>query len=128
MTTAINNKNIVLGVCGGIAAYKSVELLRLLKKQGANVRVIMTENAGAFVGPLTFEALSGETVCLNLFEKSDNASIKHIDWAKSSDAVIIAPATANMIGKLACGIANDALSTFMLAVTCPVGVCPSMNT
>ncbi len=128
MTTAINNKNIVLGVCGGIAAYKSVEVLRLLKKQGANVRVIMTENAGAFVGPLTFEALSGETVCLNLFEKSDDASIKHIDWAKASDAVIIAPATANMIGKLACGIADDALSTFMLAVTCPVGVCPSMNT
>ena len=128
MTTAIKNKNIVLGVCGGIAAYKSVELLRLLKKQGANVRVIMTENAGAFVGPLTFEALSGEIVCLSLFEKSGDASIKHIDWAQASDAVIIAPATANMIGKLANGIADDALSTFMLAVTCPVGVCPSMNT
>jgi len=69
MTTTIKNKNIVLGVCGGIAAYKSVELLRLLKKQGANVRVIMTENAGTFVGPLTFEALSGEQVCTDLFEK-----------------------------------------------------------
>ena len=128
MTTAIANKNIVLGVCGGIAAYKSVELLRLLKKLGANVRVIMTEKAGEFVGPLTFEALSGETACLSLFKKSGDASIKHIDWAKASDAVVIAPATANMIGKLACGIADDALSTFMLAVTCPVGVCPSMNT
>ncbi|MDY6792687.1 MAG: bifunctional phosphopantothenoylcysteine decarboxylase/phosphopantothenate--cysteine ligase CoaBC [Thermodesulfobacteriota bacterium] len=128
MTTAIKNKNIVLGVCGGIAAYKSVELLRLLKKQGANVRVIMTENAGAFVGPLTFEALSGEMVCSSLFEKRDDASIKHIDWAKAADAVIIAPTTANMIGKLANGIADDALSTFMLAVTCPAGVCPSMNT
>jgi len=128
MTKAIKDKNIVLGVCGGIAAYKSVELLRLLKKEGAHVRVIMTENAGAFVGPLTFEALSGEPVCLSLFEKSGDASIKHIDWAKASDAVIIAPATANMIGKLACGIADDALSTFMLAVTCPVGICPSMNT
>ncbi|MBT8357984.1 MAG: bifunctional phosphopantothenoylcysteine decarboxylase/phosphopantothenate--cysteine ligase CoaBC [Desulfobacterales bacterium] len=128
MTTAIKDKNIVLGVCGGIAAYKSVELLRLLRKQEANVRVIMTENAEEFVGPLTFEALSGEPVCSNLFEKNGDASIKHIDWAKASDAVIIAPATANIIGKLACGIADDALSTFMLAVTCPVGVCPSMNT
>ncbi len=128
MTTAIKNKNIVLGVSGGIAAYKSVELLRLLKKQGANVRVIMTENAEAFVGPLTFEALSGEIVCLSLFEKSSDASIRHIDWAEQADAVIIAPATANIVGKLANGIADDALSTFMLAVTCPVGICPSMNT
>jgi phosphopantothenoylcysteine decarboxylase/phosphopantothenate--cysteine ligase len=128
MTNAIKNKNIVLGVCGGIAAYKSVEILRLLKKQGANIRVIMTENAGAFVGALTFEALSGEIVCSSLFEKNGDASIRHIDWAQAADAVIIAPATANIIGKLANGIADDALSTFMLAVTCPVGVCPSMNT
>jgi len=128
MITVIKNKNIVLGVCGGIAAYKSVELLRLLKKQGANVRVIMTENAGAFVGPTTFEALSGETVCISLFEKTSDASIRHIDWAEEADAVVIAPATANIIGKLANGIADDALSTFMLAVTCPVAVCPSMNT
>jgi phosphopantothenoylcysteine decarboxylase/phosphopantothenate--cysteine ligase len=128
MTTAIKDKNIVLGVCGGIAAYKSVELLRILKKLDANVRVIMTEHAGAFVGPLTFQALSREPVCTSLFEKSDDASIKHIDWARASDAVIIAPATANMIGKFAGGIADDALSTFMLAVTCPIGICPSMNT
>ena len=127
MKTHLNDKNIVLGVCGGIAAYKSVELLRLLKKQGASVRVIMTQNARAFVGPVTFEALSGQAVCTGLFEKGEDASIRHIDWAQASDAVVIAPATANMIGKLAGGIADDALSTFILAVTSPVIICPSMN-
>ncbi|MBW2572794.1 MAG: bifunctional phosphopantothenoylcysteine decarboxylase/phosphopantothenate--cysteine ligase CoaBC, partial [Deltaproteobacteria bacterium] len=110
------------------AAYKSVELLRLLVKQGANVRGIMTENAQWFVGPLTFEALSAQPVCTDLFEKNDDASIRHIQWAEAADAVVIAPATANIIGKLSSGIADDALSTFLLAVICPVIVCPSMNT
>ena len=128
MKTVIEKKNIILGVSGGIAAYKSVELLRLLVKQGANVRVMMTKNAQWFVGPLTFEALSGQPVCTDLFEKNDDASIRHIQWAEAADAVVIAPATANIIGKLSCGIADDALSTFILAVTCPVIVCPSMNT
>ena len=128
MKTVIEKKNIILGVSGGIAAYKSVELLRLLVKQGANVRVMMTKNAQWFVGPLTFEALSGQPVCTDLFERNDDASIRHIQWAEAADAVVIAPATANIIGKLSCGIADDALSTFMLAVTCPVIVCPSMNT
>ncbi|MCP4344733.1 MAG: bifunctional phosphopantothenoylcysteine decarboxylase/phosphopantothenate--cysteine ligase CoaBC [Desulfobacterales bacterium] len=129
MKIGINNKNIVLCVCGGIAAYKSAEFLRLLIKQDANVRVIMTQNATEFVGPLTFEALSGQPVCTSLFEKSsDDASIKHIDWAGEADAVVIAPATANIIGKCAHGIADDALSTFLLAVKCPVLICPSMNT
>ncbi|MGB5992388.1 MAG: bifunctional phosphopantothenoylcysteine decarboxylase/phosphopantothenate--cysteine ligase CoaBC, partial [Desulfobacterales bacterium] len=128
MKSIIDNKNIVLGVSGGIAAYKSVELLRLFVKEGANVRVIMTKYAQAFVGALTFEALSGQAVCTDLFKKSDDASIRHIDWAEQADAVVIAPATANIIGKLANGIADDALSTFMMAVTCPVVLCPSMNT
>jgi phosphopantothenoylcysteine decarboxylase / phosphopantothenate---cysteine ligase len=128
MKTVIEKKNIILGVSGGIAAYKSVELLRLLVKQGANVRVMMTENAQWFVGPLTFEALSAQPVCTDLFEKNDDASIRHIQWAEAADAVVIAPATANIIGKLSGGIADDALSTFLLAVTCPVIVCPSMNT
>ncbi len=125
----LNNKNIILGVCGGIAAYKSVELLRLLKKEGANVRVIMTENARKFVGELTFEALSGQPVCTSLFHKGDT-SITHIDWAEKADAVVIAPATANIIGKHANGIADDALSTFLLAVAPPKQkiFCPSMNT
>jgi phosphopantothenoylcysteine decarboxylase/phosphopantothenate--cysteine ligase len=126
-TNAIQGKNIVLGVCGGIAAYKSVELLRLISKQEANVRVIMTENACRFVGTVTFEALSKQSVCTSLFEERNDASIKHIQWAQEADAVVIAPATANMIGKLAHGMADDALSTFMLATTCPVMICPSMN-
>jgi phosphopantothenoylcysteine decarboxylase / phosphopantothenate---cysteine ligase len=128
MSHIIDKKNIVLGVSGGIAAYKSVELLRLFVKEGANVRVILTKNAQEFVGTLTFEALSGRSICTDLFEKNDDASIRHIDWAQQADIAVIAPATANIIGKLANGIADDALSTFMMAVTCPVVLCPSMNT
>lgn len=119
--------SIILGVCGGIAAYKSVELLRSIRKLGMQVRVIMTTNAAKFVGPITFEALSGNPVCINLFEGSDRASIQHIEWARSAKAVVVAPATANIIGKLACGIADDALSTFLLAAACPILICPSMN-
>jgi phosphopantothenoylcysteine decarboxylase / phosphopantothenate---cysteine ligase len=128
MESVIKNKSIVLGVSGGIAAYKSAELLRLFIKEGANVRVIMTRNAQAFVSPLTFQALSRQTVCTSLFEKSGDASIRHIEWAEKADVVVIAPATADVIGKLANGIADDPLGTFMLAVTCPAILCPSMNT
>jgi phosphopantothenoylcysteine decarboxylase / phosphopantothenate---cysteine ligase len=128
MTNILEKKNIILGVSGGIAAYKSVELLRLLTKQGADVRVLMTRNACRFVGPLTFEALSGKAVCTHLFEEGQNASIGHIAWAKDAKAVIIAPATANIIAKMAGGIADDALTTFLLAVTAPILICPSMNT
>lgn len=123
----IEGKNVTLGVTGGIAAYKSIELLRLLTKAGARVRVIMTENACWFVGPGTFQALSGQPVCTSVFDEGD-AAIRHIDWAQSTDLAVIAPATANCIGKLAGGIADDALSTYMLAVTAPVVVCPAMNT
>jgi phosphopantothenoylcysteine decarboxylase/phosphopantothenate--cysteine ligase len=124
----LNGKNIILGVSGGIAAYKSVELLRLLTKQGASVRVVMTRNAGHFVGWMTYQALSGHPVCTGLFEPGDDASFKHIDWATEADAAVIAPATANLIGKLAHGIADDALSTMMTVVMAPVLLCPSMNT
>jgi phosphopantothenoylcysteine decarboxylase/phosphopantothenate--cysteine ligase len=123
----IADKQIVLGVCGGIAAYKSVEILRRLVKLGARVRVIMTASATRFVSPMTFEVLSQNPVCLDLFEGTDDAAIRHIAWAEAAQAVVIAPATANMVAKLAHGVADDALSTFMLAVTCPVMVCPSMN-
>lgn len=123
----LKGKYIVLGVCGGIAAYKSVELLRLLVKQGATVQVLMTENATHFVGPLTFEALSRQKVCSNLFATDEQGRIQHIEWAGKADAVVIAPATANIISKLAHGLADDALTTFVLAVACPVLVCPSMN-
>jgi len=125
--SVLEKKNIVLGVCGGIAAYKSVEVLRRMVKLGARVRVIMTRSAARFVGPMTFEVLSGNQVCVNLFDEKDDAAIRHIAWAEDAHGVVIAPATANMVAKLAHGIADDALSTFMLAVTCPVMICPSMN-
>ncbi len=123
----LQNKNILLGVTGGIAAYKTVELLRLLKKAGANVTVIMTNSAQKFVGKTTFEVLSENSVLSDLFFDTES-SVKHIDLATGADAVIIAPATANTIAKLAQGIADDALSTTLLAVSCPVMICPSMNT
>ena len=126
-TVSIEKKNIILGVSGGIAAYKSVEILRRLTQAGASVRVIMTQNAQWFVGALTFEALSGQPVFKDMFADDHETSIRHIDWAQAADGVIIAPATANTIGKLAHGIADDPLSTFMLAVTAPVLICPSMN-
>ncbi len=126
-SSVFENKHIVLGVCGGIAAYKSVELLRRLKQLGARVRVIMTQSAARFVGPMTFEVLSENKVCLDLFDEKEDAAIRHIAWAEAAHGVIVAPATANMVAKLAHGIADDALSTFMLAVTCPVMICPSMN-
>lgn len=129
MIENLKDKTIVLGVCGGIAVYKCVELLRLLQKQGAKIRVSMTRSATEFVAPLTFQALSGETVFTDLFdEKGADASIRHIRWAEEADLVVVAPATANIIGKMAHGIADDALSTFMLAVRSKVVVCPAMNT
>jgi phosphopantothenoylcysteine decarboxylase/phosphopantothenate--cysteine ligase len=127
MRNSIENKSVILAVCGGIAAYKSVEILRLLKKYKAAVRVIMTQSAQWFVGALTFEALSGQPVFKDMFQEGSEASFRHIEWAQEADGVIVAPATANMIGKLANGIADDPLSTFMLAVTSPVLICPSMN-
>ncbi|MBF0202993.1 MAG: bifunctional phosphopantothenoylcysteine decarboxylase/phosphopantothenate--cysteine ligase CoaBC [Desulfamplus sp.] len=123
----LKDKTIVLGVCGGIAAYKAVELLRLIKKAGANVRVVMTQSALEFVGETTFRVLSENDVCTGLFN-SKESSVRHIEWASEADAVVIAPATANIIGKMANGIADDALSTMMMAVTSKVMICPSMNT
>ncbi len=119
--------HILLGVTGGIAAYKSVELLRLLKKAGANVHVAMTDSAQKFVGKTTFEVLSENPVLTDLW-KNTQSSVTHIDIAASVDAALVAPATANFIGKLAQGVADDALLTTMLAVTSPIIICPSMNT
>jgi len=122
MSDPLKDKSIVLGVCGGIAAYKAADFLRVLVKAGARTRVIMTKAAQAFVGPTTFEALSG------MFAGQDGAPFRHIAWAAEADAVVIAPATANTIGKMAHGIADDPLTTFVLAVRTPILVCPSMNT
>ncbi|MDL2286265.1 bifunctional phosphopantothenoylcysteine decarboxylase/phosphopantothenate--cysteine ligase CoaBC [Desulfococcaceae bacterium OttesenSCG-928-F15] len=124
----LENKKILLGVSGGIAAYKAVEILRLLQKAGALVRVAMTKNATAFVGPLTFRAISGYPVYLDVMEEGPEGGIRHIDLASWADALILAPATANIIGKYANGIADDALSTLLLAVKAPVLICPAMNT
>ena len=128
MQSMLIEKKIVLCVCGGIAAYKSVELLRLFQKAGADVRVVMTRNAAEFVGPMTFEAISDHPVFSGMYGGNPDAEMRHIAWAETADAVVIAPATANIIGKLANGIADDALTTFMLAVTGPKIICPSMNT
>ncbi len=123
----LKDKNIVLGVSGGIAAYKAPKLLRILQNAGASVRVVMTKNACDFISPLTFEALCGDKVLIDLFDGSYKSAIGHIDLAKDCDVAVIAPATANVIGKLANGIADDALTTFMLAVKGRKIVCPAMN-
>jgi phosphopantothenoylcysteine decarboxylase/phosphopantothenate--cysteine ligase len=128
MKRGLAGKQIVVGVSGGIAAYKTAEVVRLLTKADAAVRVMMTRHACEFIGPLTFEALCGEKVCTSLFHGTEEAAMQHIDWAREADGVVLAPATANLVGKLAHGLADDALSTFMLAVTAPVLVCPAMNT
>lgn len=122
----LENRQILLGVTGGIAAYKAVELLRLFKKAGASVNVIMTASAQKFVGKTTFEVLSENPVLSDLYFDTQS-SVTHIDLATRADVAIIAPATANIIGKLANGIADDALSTTLLAVTSPIMICPSMN-
>ncbi|MFW5902125.1 MAG: bifunctional phosphopantothenoylcysteine decarboxylase/phosphopantothenate--cysteine ligase CoaBC [Thermodesulfobacteriota bacterium] len=125
---SLENKRIILGVTGGIACYKSVELMRHLQRAGADVRVVMTQNAGWFVGPLTFEAISGHPVFTDMFDSNRDEPMRHISWAENADAAVIAPATGNIIGKLANGLADDALSTLMLAVTAPKLICPAMNT
>ena len=120
------NKKIILGVTGGIAAYKAAELTRILIKEGAMVQVAMTENATRFISPLTFEVLSGNRVLWNMFD-GDTGVIDHITWGQEADLVIIAPATANFLAKMANGIADDFLSTMVLASTAKVLLCPSMN-
>ena len=116
----------VVGVTGGIAAYKACEIVRGLKKLRCNVRVVMTENAKEFVSPLTFETLSGNPVYSDSFERA--WEIGHISLAKSADLMIVAPATANVIGKIACGIADDLLTTTVMAMPVKVLVAPAMNT
>lgn len=122
----LSGKTVVLGVTGGIAAYKALEITSRLKKLGANVRVVMSENARAFVAPLSFETLSGNPVYISSFEKGA-WEIEHISLAKSADLMLVAPATANLIGKHAHGIADDLLTTTLLAVTAPVLLAPAMN-
>lgn len=125
--TRITNKNILLGVTGGIAAYKSAELIRLLRKQGAHVRVVMTQSAQEFMTPLTLQTLSGNPVKTDCWSLESESEIDHIALARWADLLVIAPASANCIAKLANGIADDLLSTICLATTAPVAVAPAMN-
>ena len=117
-----------LGVSGGVSAYKSVELVRLLQKQGHDVSVIMTRNATRFVGALTFEAITGRVVAVDQFKAGVNTDIDHIALASTIDLLLVAPGTANVIGKFAHGIADDYLSSIYLATKAPVVVAPAMNT
>lgn len=121
-------KRVLLAVTGGIAAYKACDIVSKLTKRDIEVQVIMTENATKFVTPLTFEALSGRMVFADTFDYSYDASIKHISLAQEADLMCVAPATANIIAKFAHGIADDMASSTFLAATCPVVVCPAMNT
>ncbi len=123
----LRGKEILLGVTGGIAAYKSVLLLRKLTREGANVNVIMTENAKQFVGPLTFQTLSGNPVTSDLFTLFKSSEIGHVALADKADLLVISPATANVIGKIANGIGDDFLSTMVMATRVPVLFAPSMN-
>ncbi|MEW6296382.1 MAG: bifunctional phosphopantothenoylcysteine decarboxylase/phosphopantothenate--cysteine ligase CoaBC [Thermodesulfobacteriota bacterium] len=123
----LTGKNIVLGVTGGIAAYKAAEIVRLLVKDGATVRVVMTKNAREFITPLTLQTLSGNPVSTETFSLTQESEIGHIRLADTADLVVIAPATANLIAKLAHGQADDLLTTVLLATTAPVLIAPAMN-
>lgn len=127
-TAMLKGKTVVLGVTGGIAAYKSAALTSLLVKAGAQVQVIMTEHARQFIAPLTFESLTGRRCLTDTFDRNHEYSTEHVELAKEADVVMIAPATANIIAKIAHGMADDMLTTTMLACDCPKIVAPAMNT
>lgn len=120
-------KRILLGVSGSIAAYQAADLIGLLKQQMANVRVIMTRAATQFITPLTLETISGNPVSVEMFGQPAAGTVEHIALGTGADLLIIAPATANIIGKIANGIADDMLSTTALVVTCPILIAPAMN-
>jgi phosphopantothenoylcysteine decarboxylase/phosphopantothenate--cysteine ligase len=126
--TMLRNKEIIVGITGGIAAYKTAELVRELTKRGANVHVVMTKNAMEFVTPLTLQTLSGNHVVHEMFELFAGSKIGHIALSDIADQMVIVPATANIIGKIANGIADDFLTTMVMATTVPILFVPSMNT
>lgn len=123
----LTNKNILIAVCGGIAVYKVVEVVSRLRKAGANVHVMMTQEATNFVTPLTFQEISGNPVNVSMWDKVTNWNVEHIALANLADLVLIAPATANIIGKVANGIADDMVTTVIMATKAPVFVAPAMN-
>lgn len=124
----LQGKKIVLGVTGGIAVYKAVDLVSRLRKAGCEVRVVMTEHAQQFVTPLTFKEISGNAVATSMWNANQEFNVEHIALANWADAFLVAPATANILAKMACGIADDLLSTTLLAAQASIVVCPAMNT
>ena len=124
----LQGKKIVLGVTGGIAVYKAVDLVSRMRKAGCEVRVVMTEHAQQFVTPLTFKEISGNAVATSMWNANQEFNVEHIALANWADAFLVAPATANILAKMACGIADDLLSTTLLAAQAPIVVCPAMNT
>jgi phosphopantothenoylcysteine decarboxylase / phosphopantothenate---cysteine ligase len=127
MSVTLDGRELILGVTGSIAAYKAVYLLRELTRRGARVTVCLSEHAREFVGPLTFRTLSGRPVLTNLFDPQSEAAVEHVTLAEQATALVVAPATANLLAKAAHGIADDFLTTILLAVRCPVIVAPAMD-
>ena len=127
MASALHHQRILLCVCGGIAAYKAAELVRRLRDAGAHVQVAMTDNAQRFVGAQTFQALSHRAVRTSLWDAQAEAAMGHLELARWAQRVLIAPATANMLAKLAHGLADDLVSTLCLATEAPLVVAPAMN-
>src|SRR5215469_13416789 len=123
----MQGKHILLGVSGGIAAYKSADLVRRLRERGAEVQVVMTAGAAEFVTPTTFQALSGRPVRSELWDAAAEAAMGHIELARWADAVLVAPASADFLARLAAGLADDLLATLCLATAAPVAVAPAMN-
>ena len=124
----LQGKEIVIGITGGIAAYKSAEIVSRLRRLGANVHVIMTRNATEFITPLTFQTLSANQVVTDTFQAPEYWQVEHVALAKLADLFLVAPATANILAKMACGIADDMLSTTLLATKAPIFAAPAMNT
>jgi phosphopantothenoylcysteine decarboxylase/phosphopantothenate--cysteine ligase len=123
----MTDREILVGVCGGIAAYKNADLVSKLVQRGAKVSVVLTEAATRFIGKTTFEALTGRPVYVGMFDPQEHHIGEHIGLARRAELFVIAPATADALAKLAQGHADDLLSTLALAVTCPILVCPAMN-
>lgn len=123
----MKNKNIIVGISGGIAAYKACEIVSYLVREGANVDAVMTQNATQFITPLTLETLSKNKVRFCMFDNKDHTQVEHIYLAQKADLFLVVPATANLLGKVANGIADDMLSTTIMATRAPVVFAPAMN-
>ncbi|MGL6123088.1 MAG: flavoprotein, partial [Shewanella sp.] len=127
MSVSLTNKNVLLGIGGGIAAYKSADLVRRLKERGFDVRVVMSQSAMEFITPLTLQALSGHPVASSLLDPAAEAAMGHIELARWADLVIIAPATANLLARINAGMADELITTTCLATEAPIALCPAMN-